>query len=249
MAGYSWTDPAVLTFIAMPLGLVAALLWLVDLASRRLDEPAADRRRALVATAAAAVAWMTATGIAASSGVLRQWDATPPPIAVLAAGIVALSVAIAFSPYGTRLATGVPIALLIALQGFRLPLEVAMHEMYERGVMPVQMSYSGRNFDIITGVSAFVVAWLVAQGYGGRLLITIWNLLGLALLVNIVTIAILSTPRFRYFGGDHLNVWITYPPFVWLPGVMVVAALAGHLLVFRATGVWEQRPRRGKVRA
>jgi hypothetical protein len=249
MVGYSWTDPAVLTFIAIPLGLVTALLWLVDLASRRLDEPAEHRRRVLIATAAAAVAWMTATWIAASSGVLRQWEATPPPIAVLVAGIVALSVAIAFSPYGTRLATGVPIALLIALQGFRLPLEVAMHAMYERGVMPVQMSYSGRNFDIITGVSAFLVAWLVAQGYGGRLLITIWNLLGLALLVNVVTIAILSTPRFRFFGDDHLNVWITYPPFVWLPAVMVVAALAGHLLVFRATGVWEQRPGRGKVRA
>ena len=141
MVGYSWTDPVVLTFIAIPVGLVAALLWLVDLASRRLDEPAADRRRALIATTAAAVAWMTATWIAASSGVLRQWDATPPPIALLVAGIVALSAAIAFSPYGTRLATGLPIALLIALQGFRLPLEVAMHEMYERGVMPVQMSY------------------------------------------------------------------------------------------------------------
>jgi hypothetical protein len=121
--------------------------------------------------------------------------------------------------------------------------------MYERGVMPVQMSYSGANFDILTGISAFVVAWLVAQDHGGRLLITIWNLMGLALLVNVVTIAILSTPRFRYFGDDRLNVWITYPPFVWLPAVMVVAALAGHLLVFRAIGTWKQRPRRGKVRA
>jgi hypothetical protein len=25
-----------------------------------------------------------------------------------------------------------------------------------------------------------------------------------------------------------------YPPFVWLPAVMVLAALAGHLLIFRA---------------
>ena len=102
MVGYSWTDPAVLTFIAIPLGLVAALLWLVDLASRRLDEPAENRRGALVGTAAIAVAWMTATWIAASSGVLRQWDATPPPFAFLVAGIVALSAAIAFSPLRRR---------------------------------------------------------------------------------------------------------------------------------------------------
>ena len=62
----------------------------------------------------------------------------------------------------------------------------------------------------------------------------LWNVLGLALLANVVTVAILATPRFRYFGGDRLNIWVTYPPFVWLPAVMVLAALAGHLLIFRA---------------
>jgi hypothetical protein len=29
-------------------------------------------------------------------------------------------------------------------------------------------------------------------------------------------------------------VWVTYPPYVWLPTVMVTAALSGHLLIFRA---------------
>ena len=61
-----------------------------------------------------------------------------------------------------------------------------------------------------------------------------WNILGLALLVNVVTVAILGTPRFQYFGPDHLNVWVMQPPFVWLAAVMLLAALAGHLLVFRA---------------
>ena len=64
------------------------------------------------------------------------------------------------------------------------------------------------------------------------------NVLGFALLLNIVVIAILSTPLFRSFGDDRLNVWVTYPPFVWLPAVMVLAALAGRLLIFRA--LWER---------
>jgi hypothetical protein len=109
-----------------------------------------------------------------------------------------------------------------------------MHDMYERGIMPGQMSYSGLNFDIITGAAAIPVALLTATGRSGRLLVAAWNLLGLALLANVVTVAILATPRFRYFGDDHLNTWVMYPPFVWLPAVMVVAALAGHLLIFRA---------------
>jgi len=54
------------------------------------------------------------------------------------------------------------------------------------------------------------------------------------LLTNIVVVAILSTPKFAAFGPDRLNVFVFYPPFVWLPAVLVLAALAGHLIVFRA---------------
>jgi hypothetical protein len=58
--------------------------------------------------------------------------------------------------------------------------------------------------------------------------------LGLALLINVVTVAIVSTPRIRYFGDDRVVTFVTYVPFVWLPAVMVLAALAGHLVIFRA---------------
>ena len=66
-----------------------------------------------------------------------------------------------------------------------------------------------------------------------RWIVGAWNLLGFVLLINVVTIAIVSTPVFRWFGNDRLNVFVTYPPFVWLPAILVVAALAGHILVWR----------------
>lgn len=234
MPPYSLADPAVFMFVLIPAALAGALCWGVHAAWRTLGEPAATRRRAIAVTAAGAAAWMTGTWMAAESGVLREWDAVPPPFGLFVVAIVTLAVVIAFTSYGDRLARGLPIWLLVAVQGFRFPLEMAMHAMYERGIMPVQMSYSGRNFDIVTGVSALAVAGLVSTGRGGRRLVLLWNAGGLALLVNVVTVAILSTPRFRYFGDEHLNVWVTYPPFVWLPAVMVLAALAGHLVIFRA---------------
>lgn len=109
-----------------------------------------------------------------------------------------------------------------------------MHALSERGIMPVQMSYSGRNLDVVTGATAVIVAFLVARGYAGRRLVLAWNVLGLGLLVNVVTVAILSTPRFAAFGPDRLNVFVTYAPFVWLPAVLVLAALTGHFVIFRA---------------
>ena len=234
MPEVSFSEPAVLAFVIIPFVLLAALLWGTSAASRRLGEGDATRRRALAITAATSVLWLAATWLAAETGVFREWDATPPPFAVLVLAIFGVTFSLACTGYGRRLSKGLPLWALVGVQAFRYPLELAMHAMAERGVMPDQMSYSGRNFDIVTGVTAVVVAWLVYTRRAGRGIVLAWNIVGVVLVLNVVTVGILSTPRFRFFGDDRLNVFITYTPFIWLPAVMVVAALAGHLIVFRA---------------
>lgn len=221
MAALSFADPVILCFVLLPLALVGWWLW-------RLPQ---GRPRAMAA--GAATAWMGITWAAAATGILRQWEATPPPFLALPIGIVALATAMAAGRHGRHLAATTPLWMLVGVQGFRLPLELAMHSLAERGVMPPQMTYTGWNFDIVTGASALVVG-AIAYWTPARRLVMAWNVLGLLLLVNIVVIAIVSTPRFAAFGPDRLNTFITYPPFVWLPAVMVLAALAGHLLIFRA---------------
>ena len=177
---------------------------------------------------------MLLTWIAGASGFLRAWDRRPPPFALLLAGVLIVSFTLAFSRAGHHLATYAPLWTLVAVQSFRLPLELAMHAMYERGIMPQQMTYTGRNLDIVSGATAVIVAALVAAGYAGRNLVAAWNALGFALLLNIIVVAVLSTPVFSYFGPEHLNTFVTYVPFVWLPAVMVSAALAGHIVIARA---------------
>jgi hypothetical protein len=235
-------DAAPLAFVVLPVLMATTLAWGVVAASRRMGESPATRRRALIVTVVGAVAWMGGTWLVAASGVFHRWNATPPPFMLLVVGIVALAVTIAMTSYGRRLALGLPLWTLVAAQSFRLPLELAMHEMSERGVMPVQMSYEGLNYDIVTGATAVIVAVLARAGWGGPPLVAAWNLLGLGLLFNIVTVALVSTPRFAYFGNDRLNEWIADPPYVWLPAVLVLAALAGHLLVFRALTVRRSQP-------
>jgi hypothetical protein len=231
---YSYTEPAVVAFVVIPALLAILFVWGARTVWRRSGAAPSTIERVTIATAAATVAWMASRWAAAASGVLQQWDRNPPPFALLVVATVALGIGIAFSGIGRRLAQFIPLWALVGVQAFRLPLEVAMHRMSDRGIMPELMSYTGRNFDILTGATAIVVAGLVWSGRAGRTMVLVWNVLGLALLVNVVTVAILLTPRFRYFGDEPVNVWVTYPPFVWLPAVMVLAALAGHLVIFRA---------------
>jgi hypothetical protein len=236
----SYTDPATAAFVVIPLMLLALLMWGTYVAWTRSQRSPAEAKRAALVVGAAIAAWMALTWIVAASGVLRDWNAVPPRIGMLVLGIVAISCGITFSPLGRALAHHLPLWVLVAVQFFRFPLEIAMHTMYERGVMPEQMTFSGptgSNFDNLTGITAVTVAMALARGsWGGRAATWLWNIFGLALLLNVVTIAIVSTPTFAWFGHDReqLNVWVTYPPYVWLPAVMVTAALTGHLLIFRA---------------
>jgi len=225
---YSPTDPAVLAFYLIPLALVGLFTW----ACASVAGPGQRFRIARLACLAGA-AWLAFTWRVAASGILRNWNPTPPPFFLFLIAVVTMAVVLAFSPLGRRLAFGVPLWALVLFQLFRFPLELAMHRLATLRIMPEQMTYTGRNFDILTGATAIIVAWWLAAGRGGRMLALTWNVLGLLLLINVVVIAMISTPRVRFFGADQVNVFVTYTPFVWLPAVMVMSALAGHLLIFR----------------
>lgn len=194
-------------------------------------------RQALLAAGGAAV-WLAVTGAVAAAGRL-SFETRPPtmPVLVLAAWMAALWLGL--GPLGRRLAEGLPLAVLVGVQCFRLPLELMMHRAYAEGVMPRQMSYEGLNWDILTGASALVVAALLAARRMPLWGVRLWNFAGAALLLNVLAIALLSAPGLRFF--DTPNVWITFFPFVWLPSVMVVTAIAGHIIIFRRLRTEAQR--------
>lgn len=178
--------------------------------------------------------WLAATAHLARSGVLSNFEGRPPRIMLLFLPMLAASVLLGFSRVGTALTT-LPIAALVAAQGFRLPLELVMHQAAVEGTMPPQMTYTGYNFDIATGASALLVATLALFGRAPRWLLIAWNGLGSLLLLAILTIAVVSLPVFGLFGREpeRLNTWIAYFPYVWLPAALVSAAVLGHVLLWR----------------
>lgn len=120
---------------------------------------------------------------------------------------------------------------LTQLQVFRVFVEVLLWLLFVQSLLPKQMTFEGRNWDILSGLTAFLAArflltskrWMIA-----------WNLLGLGLLINIVTIAILSMPTpIRVFNNEPANTIVTQFPFVFLPTFLVPLAYILHLMSLR----------------
>lgn len=216
-------------------GVVAALFVVgVGRAGRNLGEAPHITRRWASATGVGVALWLAVSGALAARGALSDFTRVPSPMLLLAAASGLITVGLACSPLGARLGLGLPLAWLIGFQAFRVPVELMLDLLYHAGAAPVQMSFEGRNFDIISGLTALPVAWLAARGRLPEWGLQLWNLLSLGLLLNIVVIAILSMPLpVRLFFNEPANTIVTTWPFVWLPVFLVQAALFGHLLIFR----------------
>jgi hypothetical protein len=230
-------DAPGLSFAFAAIAILVALLFAGGngWAARRLGDDAARARRVGLGALAAMAVWMAVTGAAAASGVLARFDAHPPPLLGLFVGVFAISMATGLSRTGDRLARGLPLAALVGVQAFRVPLELVMHRAAQDGLMPVQMSFGGWNFDIVSGLTAACVGVLAAFGRAPRALLVAWNALGIVLLATIVAIALASTPKVHAFGTDPraLNTFVARFPFVWLPGVLVTCAIIGHIALTR----------------
>lgn len=173
--------------------------------------------------------WLLFWGLLADQNVLADFDAFPPRAPLVLATTLVGVLAIA----GTKLArplVDLPCSLLIGFQAFRVIVEILIHRGVVEGVTPVQMSWEGYNFDIVTGLTAIIVGPLASRL--PRWVLLAWNTMGLGLLATVVTVAVLSLPvPFQQFHPD--NVWIVFFPFVWLPSVLVAIALLGHLITYR----------------
>lgn len=178
--------------------------------------------------------WLVATYLLARSGALVAPAGSPPRMIFLLGPAALALIALALSPFGARLIAGLPLGWIVLTQVFRLPVELILFELHREGVIPVQMTFEGQNFDVLTALSA-VVVWLVCRKREVKGLVLAWNLLGLALLARIVFIAVRAMPGpWPADPVEPQNTIVLTSAFVWIPGLYVLTALFVHVLVFRA---------------
>ncbi len=206
-------------FVAVVAGTVALALYGV-----RRAAPERTRRAAL-----AAALWLALT--AAAPLVIGRAE-----MAVM--GFFALcnlsAIGLALSPMGRRL-SALPLAALVGFHAFRLPLELVLHAWVSGGTLPEQMTWSGQNPDIVTGLLALVLGLVGLRRPLPRAAAWLFAVIGLGLLLNVMRVAVGSAPTpLRVFMNDPPVMLPWFFPFSWIVSICVAGALAGHIVLLRA---------------
>lgn len=215
-------------------GVALTLVGLVHGAAVRADHSSADARALALRVAAGIATWLALLAALARSGVLADFEARPPRMFFVLGGALALFAYATTRPGVARLLAASPRSWLVGLQSMRVPIELGLFGLYAAGRLPKHLTLEGRNFDLLVGLSAPLVALAVSRGLLGRRGLLAWHAASLALLANVVGMAITTMPGPLHLAWPGVsNTIIAEWPFVWLPGFLVPVALFGHVLSLR----------------
>lgn len=163
-------------------------------------------------------------------------DSLPPKILLFGIMPAMLAIVLLFATRdGRQFLDSLPLKNVTYLNVVRIPVEFILFWLCLQKAVPELMTFAGRNFDILSGITAPFIAYFGLTKFKlNRRIILTWNFICLALLINIVVIALFSAPSpIQKFAFEQPNIAILNFPFSWLPTFIVPVVLLGHLTSIR----------------
>lgn len=181
------------------------------------------------------ISWAILHSIFALSGFYLEISVIPPRI-LLSLLPVFIFIGILFnSQKGKAFIDNLSLEKLTLLHIVRVPVEIVLFWLFLHKAIPQLMTFEGRNFDILAGITAPIVYYFVfVKKTMSKKMLLSWNIICLLLLINIVVNGILASPvPFQQFAFEQPNIALIYFPFNLLPSVVVPLVLFSHLVVIR----------------
>jgi len=174
-------------------------------------------------------------GLLALGGFYTDFESMPPhfPLLILPS-LVSIVLLYAF-PRSRYFLDHVDQSWLTFLHIVRFPVELILYWLYMFYLVPEVMTFDGRNFDVISGITApFIAYWGFVIRKMDYKWVLAWNVICVLLLLNIVITAILSAPTpIQKMALDQPNIGVFIFPYVWLPSIIVPVVLLSHIISIR----------------
>lgn len=179
--------------------------------------------------------WIVFQTVISLIGFYKIANTIPPRFGLLIIPPLILTIIMFNTKKGKQFIDSLNIKTLTLFHTLRIPVELVLFWLFVNKTVPELMTFEGRNFDIVSGISAPIIFYFgFVKKELTKSILLIWNFICMVLLLNIAFNAILSLPSlFQQFAFDQPNIAILHFPFVLLPAVLVPLVLFSHLVIIR----------------
>jgi len=110
------------------------------------------------------------------------------------------------------------ISWLIYIQSFRIIVELIIWGAYQEGIIPIDATFEGSNFDVVVGLTAVPMAYYAKRDKVSPMALIVWNIAGLVILANTVRMFI-TAGYFPHLLGESSTM--IGPEFVKMPYLLI----------------------------
>jgi hypothetical protein len=176
--------------------------------------------------------WFIYLTILSFTGVLRNFDLPPRfPLLIMLPAIIFIIIFLRKNRKA-EIITNIPNHIPLLFESFRIPVELLLHGTFLAGLIPIETTYSGYNFEIYFATSALIIGGLTYRNIISNKLILIWNILGLGFLATILAIFMTAIfyPSFWGETSPMVSLDLGTMPYMLVPGFYVPLAIFMHIL-------------------
>jgi len=127
----------------------------------------------------------------------------------------------------------IPLHWTAFYQSFRILVEVLILYTFLKGIMPKEATFEGLNFDIVMGISALPIGFLIYKtGRKYKTFLRIWNIVGILMVLFVALIVATNVYQPQIWGYTEPSVKKEFMqlPYLLLPGFLAPSAIFIHLI-------------------
>lgn len=219
-------------FILFTLAMAILLLaGLAQVAKTAIHDP--KRRNAFLLKATLTLtAWLTYLTVMSLKGVFTSLS-LPPRVPLLL--VLPPFAFISFFFLGGKfknIIASTPAHWPVYFQGFRIVVELFLLNLFLNGLVPKEATFEGYNYDLLIGLTAPVMGWLVfGKQILGRTALIIWNVCGFITLATVVFVFMTHAylPQIWHKQADIAHMGFGQFPYTYLAGFLMPCAIFMHI--------------------
>ncbi len=228
--------PIILVFMIIVAVLLSLLLAGINSVLKKSGTETSLRRKKVFVTAIIISCWILFLCFLATQNFLNNFSVLPPRMALVLLPPLLAVILISYNRDFAKLLKYIPQHWLVFVHSYRVIIGVIFYILFINHIVPVQMTFAGKNFDIFTGITAPLIGLFLLKNKMPKWLLATWNFAGILLIFTVVLMALLSSPYpFALFREAETNTMIAYFPFVLMPGFLIPLAFAMHIFSLQKT--------------
>jgi len=199
---------------------------------QRMAIPARERSRKFLTASMVMLGWITYVILISLTDLLKDLSLPPKfPLLIFAPLIIGFIVFYARA-WNSAVIKEIPRTWPVYFQSFRIIVELMLLYTFYANIIPENATFEGLNFDVLMGISAPFVAYLVVRRNGSRMIQHLWNILGIFMVLFVAFIIASSMYFPETWGSDEPTVSMRFieMPYILLAGFLAPIAIFMHVV-------------------